>query len=124
MGRTGAICYAAPILILSACSDSKADDIQVNRDTRTELRLLELETKVTRLERYQRETADQMKSLTEGAIATAETVARNAKIANDNWVKEMTAEGACGQEYIRLENGAYRQRNKECTPDDLKPLKK
>lgn len=52
--------------------------------------------------------------------AVAEQVSNNARVANENAVKDMTARGACGREQILDEEVGFVWRNKECTINDLK----
>ena len=47
-------------------------------------------------------------------------VSNNARVANENAVKDMTAAGACGKETVYFKDGGLAIRNKECTVKDLK----
>lgn len=46
-------------------------------------------------------------------------VSHNATVANNNALKDMTADGVCGRERVDYPNGSWIIRNRKCTLDDM-----
>lgn len=87
---------------------------------RAETRNEDIKTRIVTLER-ELGSAKETAGLAVAAVsAVSDRVSNNAKVANENAVKDMTRNGACGQETIYLENGGWTVRNRECTTKDLK----
>ncbi len=56
----------------------------------------------------------------EAVDAVSERVSKNAKVANENAIADMTERGVCGRETIYHENGGWSVQNRKCTIKDLK----
>lgn len=110
------------LLLLAGCErpiDTVSATVQANAmeavrrdndlDSRTVLqaeKIADLEKRVAYLESLSNSLSDQ--------------VAHNAKVANENALKDMTKAGACGTEYVPAGNGGYVLANKQCTVKDMK----
>lgn len=117
MGFTRYLCYAAPVL--ASCSQQPESTYQFGRELRYEQTVDRLEVEVAALKRDQAAQAKLISSIIEDQGTTAEAINNIARISNENAAADMTRRGACGQEYIRLESGAYTLRNRTCTVGDL-----
>lgn len=87
---------------------------------RAETRNADLETRIMALEREVEATKTTVGIATKTVSSVADQVSKNARVANDNAIADMTAAGACGRETIYFENGGYTVRNKQCTVKDLR----
>lgn len=123
MGYPRAVHYAGALaaLVLGGCDPvARQSDIDESRQA-TELRLLNLEARVSDLEAELAE-ARRISQENDNAIgAIARQVANNADIANDNAVRDMTRRGACGQRLVQVAEGVIRNENIPCTRADLAP---
>lgn len=126
-----------PLALLAGCSDlpqarteSEIREIArtVGRDdiAKLQLKIVELEGEIRKL-RADNEFQDKYIDLAlDGAEATAKQVSENARIANENTVKDMTARGACGTRpvYRYADNGQLTSITNEKIPCTLKDLRR
>lgn len=87
---------------------------------RAETRNEDLKTRILALEQELSSTKETANIAVSAVSAVSDRVSDNAKVANDNAVRDMTRRGACGQETFYLDGGGWTTRNKECTLKDLK----
>lgn len=117
------------ILAIGACiwAWSNHEKLKDERDERifavqrAETRSEDLKTRIIALEHEITSTKETANIAVSAVDAVSDQVRNNAKVANENAVKDMTRNGACGRETIYLDNGGWTIRNKECTVKDLKP---
>lgn len=119
------ILFALPLLALSACDSGPASrgDLKQERQERLDVEdalrgeVRSLADRVDRLERERRVAA----AYTPPRPASAPVPDRTAELALKAQLKQMTADGVCGQEPpTRLDNGGIIIRNRECTKADLR----
>jgi hypothetical protein len=130
MGFTRHLCYAAPALILAACNGPiKRDEAEVIAKTEATISAAQLqvqidgmETQINALKDEQAIQARMISALVSDADSTTKTLNQAIRVMNENWANDMTRRGACGQEYVRAEDGSTRLRNRKCTHADLKVL--
>lgn len=103
-----------------ALASAEAHDAAAEAVAPLASRVEELESKIEDLESESRATKESVSSVDSLASSLSQTVARNARISNENAAKDMTLRGACGTEYIQLTNGSWGIHNKTCTVADLK----
>lgn len=127
MGIARYLCAAASCLCLLGCDKAKDDGATFMRQLEYEKKVDRLERQVADLESSLERTSNVVKAQSNyiDAIADqsdriADVVSKNARINNENAANDMTLRGACGTEFIKLENGTYREKNKGCTVKDLK----
>lgn len=120
MGIARYLRHAAPILAVTGCNadtvDSTAD---LQRRAQYEQKVDRLEDKVSQLQLESTHHDKMIDALSNDVGTVNNAINNNAKIANRNAARDMTRRGACGIDYIRLEDGSYRQINKTCTEKDL-----
>lgn len=79
-----------------------------------------LTIRVTQLEQEVKFTEGDLKSVVNAHESLRKTFNSNVDIENRAKVARMTAQGACGTETVRYDDGGWSVRNKECTLKDLK----
>jgi len=76
-------------------------------------KIADLERKVAMLER-------ELEIIDGARESLRETVNKNAAVANDNALQNMTKSGACGTERVDYPDGSWTFRNRKCTKADFK----
>ncbi len=121
----------AALAILAGCNDfprarseaeirNIAEDVADDRARQLEARIGDLETELqaakadsARINRFALAISDSLDRL-------RNTFNHNVDQSNAAKVRQLTASGACGQEWVRLTDGASVWRNRECTAKDLR----
>lgn len=122
------IALVLAIAALSGCDNAKdtyarsvAEDAQRRAiDAGTDLatikqRLKEMDERDDRLSSY-------IGAVDKSGESLRKTVNHNAQVNNDNAVKDMTADGSCGREWVQFGNGTMGWQNRRCTSADLKKV--
>ena len=87
---------------------------------KAEARSHDLEARLATLEESLKGTQETIGMTAAAVDEVSSRVSNNARVANENAVKDMTAAGACGKETVYFKDGGLAIRNKECTVKDLK----
>lgn len=119
-----------PLVLLAGCSDpprprteSEIRELARNavqyETSRLEARINQLETELIDLRATDAIHAKAIESGVNYTLDVSRQVNNNARIANENALREMTAKGACGKDWWQDSNGVWNYRNKECTRKDF-----
>ena len=95
-----------------------AEDQADARVASAESRISDLEDEISELKSQSATQVRIAEDTAATARATAETVAFNARVNNENTLKDATARGACGREGYWESAGIYRTRNIPCTAEN------
>lgn len=111
------------LFLVAACSDpprmrtnAEMQDIAADE---AEDQIAPLRYRIDELERRLNEIENDQKATASQTEAIADQVSHNAKVANDNALKDMTRLGACGKEWRQNDFGQWFQANKKCTEKDF-----
>ncbi len=117
-------------LIVAGCGDSapktwSRDEIadiagDTYDDTALLAKLQDMETRVAELERKAAFQEAYAEAISKDLDSVSGQVSRNAKVANDNALRDMTNAGACGRERVDYPDGSWTLRNRECTLKDMR----
>ena len=121
----------AACLMLSACGNSggkamwsrdEIADIAGDSVDASEAsgRLDDVEARLTEIEERLGTQEALTKIVSDDLDSTNKVLSKNARIANENALKDMTRRGACGRHSVQYPSGAISWENKECTLDDMK----
>lgn len=106
---------------------SNHEKLQSEREERifaiqkAETRNEDLKTRVLALERELLSAKETANIAVSAVSAVSDRVSNNAKVANENAVRDMTRRGACGTKLVQDAPGVYRSENIPCTAKDLEP---
>lgn len=93
---------------------------RIDADARLETQIDALRSEVADLRRDLEYAEQDIDRASRVADAVADQAAHNAKVANENAVKQMTAEGRCGTRLVQVSPGVIRNEKIPCTVADLR----
>lgn len=95
-----------------------ADDVAADHVASAEARIAELEARIANLEDRLEAESGVNRALSSYVRAVDDTVANNARIANEKTLREATARGECGTELVQTSPGSWYNRPIPCTAEN------
>lgn len=122
-----ACAFAASFLVSGCKQQIQRDEVEQIAERHSDVALTEALNEIARLERKLEAIEprivylESIEKINSKAIdGVSAQVSNNAKVANDNALKDMTAAGACGKDRVDFPDGSWTVRNRQCTLKDMR----